>query len=1366
MMQSDFNPLNVLAAAASLQSACINRVDSGGESGQTGDTNQEECGTDDGIDGDGGRGEDDKESGSCSRKDAAEKGSNDISEPLTRSSPPDVVGSEQVIDAKTLPLTVNKNQVADHSYAYICQLNSLKRDCDEGYSSRSSVESEDEEHCTSGVGNNEKQLGSPNIEKAKPKDLDKTIQSVFAVPRSKKTTKILILSKDGKIPKLVRSKDCVFIENSGGDRSVLKSIMSPEPAVRAAQEGSANLGVARIFAKTVVTSKSIKTSCDTVSQASTVVDSSTPKQQEVVEGANPESKTERGVTSDNDALQVDVVQAVMSRSVATSIDHLQLSHAGHRSKEETLGQLDSITDSSIPFDIKQHNVVTEQGVVEQQEDNYQATVIGDCEDTNCVKSTGLGENEEESTGTTWKSSSMSRGKEHAIDDLQYAYTCDSSERSKACANPDSNISLNENHQQAEKEIEVGNVQSIDNDNACQGKQSTNVTQSSAKTEIGSESKSLDHSGEEKIHNGLDLSTSMPGTSAENMDPSIFEVEPFEQNHLENENSCDALDSLPEQIYEKSTNKDMLSSLSDKTEGNLDFNTSLDAAQKARAVFECNSKFSQLSETFDSTVCLQGGEELEAGTSPLSNIAVSAVGCPLPASPNIECSDETSSSSNSSEECSPAFKKINIPIGSSLSNSENNCDSGWKESTSIGTVGSLSLNSVERAASPGSLGSETFKIGQSIRIQGSDILPSSQTPALLPGGSIGNPFIEMDDSRSSTFSKFTSSPGDSSSPDDVGSPVSVGTFTLEDYSASAQRCQAYVTKRQKSRVPQSIPSTLLSGAVQSKGRLHPLIDHDYCCFISFNAQIQSSIISTTECNTKTERKYSKKAKAARTKAVRSVPPKDGNMKLEKAGRGRPKKKTEDKLDKTLEKQTKPSLLKGRNRRAHIKSDGFDSSEEIFGETRTSAGRKKGTACKEHRSYVKITGSYQDEFVYFATKNKRCRPRKSLEDESHNLPAKVPAVGGINVFDWYKDLSRSDKSSRFGMDTDSANSARDSVLGVEDTGVKSTGPALQESDVAELVCELSNIVTRDTITTTTDYPLITSVCEKPGSGVPTKEEDMPVDLNVMAEQVRSMLNSMNESDLQMLEKLGNNGSHADTNAVLTDTSFDNLLPSFNSGQSSSGAGFSDLDDINDGDLLSSDLSNMNVLIGDLSKSPAGHSASQHSVNTNKDNSVAMVTHDPSRAMLDLSLNRLDKSELFPEISVPSLPIVASAAAPELTVVSMYWNDLPGLLIAGKEYVRLVDIHKQMLPAKDTGILKKRCQMMGLTIANCSELQRDFLIRYANAAKSKSTVIVDKECAKTLISFYVEPRARVSKSHSEDHQDTSSPTVSEVQSEDSKG
>jgi len=49
-----------------------------------------------------------------------------------------------------------------------------------------------------------------------------------------------------------------------------------------------------------------------------------------------------------------------------------------------------------------------------------------------------------------------------------------------------------------------------------------------------------------------------------------------------------------------------------------------------------------------------------------------------------------------------------------------------------------------------------------------------------------------------------------------------------------------------------------------------------------------------------------------------------------------------------------------------------------------------------------------------------------------------------------------------------------------------------------------------------------------------------------------------------------------------------------------------------------------------------------------------------------------------------------------------------------------------------------MMNLAISHCTELERDFLIRYMNAAKSKSTVVIEKHAANALIGFYVNPKA----------------------------
>lgn len=132
------------------------------------------------------------------------------------------------------------------------------------------------------------------------------------------------------------------------------------------------------------------------------------------------------------------------------------------------------------------------------------------------------------------------------------------------------------------------------------------------------------------------------------------------------------------------------------------------------------------------------------------------------------------------------------------------------------------------------------------------------------------------------------------------------------------------------------------------------------------------------------------------------------------------------------------------------------------------------------------------------------------------------------------------------------------------------------------------------------------------------------------------------------------------------------------------------------------------------------------------------------------KLDRSDLFPEAAlqesaapVPTqgasipVPTPLDYTAPWIVTVSMYWNDLPAIMINNLPFVRLVDIHKQILPAKDTGILKKRCQLMGIEVGNCSEMQRYFLVQYGKAVNSKSTLIVSKDAAKVLIGYYVDPQ-----------------------------
>lgn len=155
---------------------------------------------------------------------------------------------------------------------------------------------------------------------------------------------------------------------------------------------------------------------------------------------------------------------------------------------------------------------------------------------------------------------------------------------------------------------------------------------------------------------------------------------------------------------------------------------------------------------------------------------------------------------------------------------------------------------------------------------------------------------------------------------------------------------------------------------------------------------------------------------------------------------------------------------------------------------------------------------------------------------------------------------------------------------------------------------------------------------------------------------------------------------------------------------------------------------------------------------------------KASLDIlgSDYRLDKSELFSETTLPgssipsqggipgSTPVITpyDYNAPWIVTVSMYWNDLPAVMINNLPYIRLVDIHKQILPAKDTGILKKRCQLMGIEVGNCTEMQRYFLVQYGRAVNSKSTLIVSKDAAKVLIGYYVDPQPAKCLSAAKEH------------------
>ena len=212
----------------------------------------------------------------------------------------------------------------------------------------------------------------------------------------------------------------------------------------------------------------------------------------------------------------------------------------------------------------------------------------------------------------------------------------------------------------------------------------------------------------------------------------------------------------------------------------------------------------------------------------------------------------------------------------------------------------------------------------------------------------------------------------------------------------------------------------------------------------------------------------------------------------------------------------------------------------------------------------------------------------------------------------------------------------------------------------------------------------------------------------------------------------GGDGNLSQYLNDCGRDTMLPL--SQTSTSPSGLLDVDEISDGDLLSADIGNMHVILSDL------RTPTRDLRTTN----LPVISKSNLSALFDTGDYAIGDAEFQPtsdNVHVQtSTPDASTVAPPELCVVNMFWNELPGLVMEGHEYVRLVDIHRQVLPAKDTGILKKRCYMLGLEVRQCSELQRDFLIRYMNAAKSKSTVVVSRPDAIDLISFYVTPKSKV--------------------------
>ena len=165
----------------------------------------------------------------------------------------------------------------------------------------------------------------------------------------------------------------------------------------------------------------------------------------------------------------------------------------------------------------------------------------------------------------------------------------------------------------------------------------------------------------------------------------------------------------------------------------------------------------------------------------------------------------------------------------------------------------------------------------------------------------------------------------------------------------------------------------TGWCHGRQETHPIVDHDYCSFSAYNAEIQSSIIiMTTDSNGKSDKLGMRKSGAS-----------IGDYGVKRGMVGRPR---------NIRNQTvihKPHLQTNKN---FTKSPNND------------------------KSYVKIPGSFQDDFVYFATTRGRI-PRKRTSE--NNIPQPLTTAtttinstpnNCLNTFAWYKTMATTDKSSR--------------------------------------------------------------------------------------------------------------------------------------------------------------------------------------------------------------------------------------------------------------------------------------------------------------------------------------------------------------------
>ena len=443
----------------------------------------------------------------------------------------------------------------------------------------------------------------------------------------------------------------------------------------------------------------------------------------------------------------------------------------------------------------------------------------------------------------------------------------------------------------------------------------------------------------------------------------------------------------------------------------------------------------------------------------------------------------------------------------------------------------------------------------------------------------------------------------------------------------------------------------------------------------------------------------------------------------------------------------------------------------------------------QNYVKISGRFQDDFVYFTAKHSRSSRRcMDILPVALTLPTtrRAPLKRTTHDFEWYHELSRIDKRLQFGSkdpcenkcSTDTEGNFEQDASNIHDINISDNC----ESEIVDLVMDmlpsLANPDTGGPMVTTLDTERIGGPLLL-GPLLLDSSNHKADDINSIAEQVRGMLNSLGEAELEILEsrlktdsdssqEMCNYSYPDDVKQTLTEVlaqgadkvqNDDALCEALEQGidgvqnnitmsevleegidevqsdsvevdisllmSSQASSNPVDLEDINASDLLTtSDAVNVNSILLDL-QMPISQSIIG-SFPVSKQDSVLASLVQPQPNI------KVEPEDL--RTSSVKIEATESDLRPNLTTVSLYWNDLPALVFNdGTEYVRLIDIHRQVLPAKDTSILRKRCSILGIATTTCSDMQRDFLVRYNNAANSKSTVVITKSAADMLIGYY---------------------------------